>query len=126
MKQYSINDYALDLSKKSLTICEVYDKDVINQSIENILMTGTYERVLEPSYGSFLSSVVFERLDNSTAELLLDNIIELIIANENRISIKTNLCKMSISKTLNMLSLTIVYVIKADGTQAEFNKRIVY
>lgn len=124
MGKYFSNNYALDLSKKVLTTGEVTDKDVINQSIEAILMTGVGERVFE-DFGSLLSTVIFERLDASSAENLLDSIISTIVQYEKRITIQSNMCSLNISRAQHSLHLKIVYYINVDGSSSEFNKKII-
>lgn len=125
MNRYFSNNYALDLSKKALSVGEVVDKDVINQSIEAILMTGIGERVFE-DFGSLLSTVVFENLDSNSAENLLDSIINTIVTYEKRITIVSDVCSLNISRTNHSLTLKIVYFINVDGSSAEFNKKIVF
>jgi hypothetical protein len=73
--KYFDKNFALDLSKNVISQIDVVDQAAINQSIECILMTDQNERVFEPNFGSFLSGLVFESLDNQSAEKLLDKII---------------------------------------------------
>ena len=89
-------------------------------------MTEQYERVFEPNFGSFLSSIVFERLNNDNAEKLLDAIISLVTKYENRITVVSELCSMNVSQNDHMISLKLVYVINSDNTPGEFNKKIVF
>jgi len=126
MNKFFNSNYALDLAKKVSSQSDVVDKAAINQSIEAILMTEQYERVFEPSFGSFLSSIVFERLTSNSAEKLLDAIIALVIKFEKRISIISQLCTMNISTNEHMISLKLVYVINSDQSPGEFNKKIVF
>lgn len=126
MSNFTTKNYALDLSKKTISRGEIHDKDVITQSIESILMTGYRERVFEPSYGSFLPNVIFERLTPSEADKLLNEVIKLITKYEDRITVVNNLCKIKVSLTNHFLELTIVYVINENGNREEFNKRIVF
>lgn len=126
MNKFFNSNYALDLAKKVSSQSDVVDKAAINQSIEAILMTEQYERVFEPSFGSFLSSIVFERLNSDSAEKLLDAIISLIVKFEKRISVISQLCTMNISTNEHMISLKIVYVINSDQSPGEFNKKIVF
>lgn len=125
MNRYFSNNYALDLSKKALSVGEVVDKDVINQSIEAILMTGIGERVFE-DFGSLLSTVVFENLDSNSAENLLDSIINTIVTYEKRITIVSDVCSLNISRAQHSLHLKIVYYINVDGSSSEFNKKIIF
>ena len=124
--KYFDKNFALDLSKNVISQIDVVDKEAINQSIECILMTDQNERVFEPNFGSFLSGIVFESLDNQSAEKLLDKIITLVLKFENRISILSELCSMNISRSSNSLSLKIVYQINSDQTPGVFNKKIVF
>jgi len=124
--KYFDKNFALDLSKNVISQIDVVDQAAINQSIECILMTDQNERVFEPSFGSFLSGIVFESLEEKSAELLLDRIITLILKFENRISILSQLCSMNISRSSNSLSLKIVYKINSDQTPGVFNKKIVF
>jgi phage baseplate assembly protein W len=126
MNKFFNSNYALDLAKKVSSQTDVVDKAAINQSIEAILMTEQYERVFEPSFGSFLSSVVFDSLTPDRAEKLLDAIISLIVKFEKRISVVSQLCTMNISTNEHMISLKIVYVINSDQSPGEFNKKIVF
>lgn len=126
MNRYTSNNYALDIHKKVLSQGQIVDKAAINQAIESILMTGYRERVFEPNYGCFLMSIIFEHLDSDTAENLLDKIIKHILIYEDRIRILVNQCAMNITRSNNSMALTIKYVITADGTSGEFNRRIVF
>jgi len=124
--KYFDKNFALDLSKNVISQIDVVDQAAINQSIECILMTDQNERVFEPNFGSFLSGIVFESLDEQSAEKLLDKLITLILKFEKRISILSELCSMNISRSSNSLSLKIVYQINSDQTPGVFNKKIVF
>ncbi len=124
--KYFDKNFALDLSKNVISQIDVVDQAAINQSIECILMTDQNERIFEPNFGSFLSGLVFESLDEQSAEKLLDKLITLILKFEKRISILSELCSMNISRSSNSLSLKIVYQINSDQTPGVFNKKIVF
>jgi phage baseplate assembly protein W len=125
MSNFEFKNYALDISKNVLSKGQVVDKDVITQSIETILMTDRYERVMEPSFGSMLSGLVFERLDRTQASTLLDDIINLIRTFETRVSILSNACRLKVNVENHYIEIKIVYVI-IGGSVEEFNKRIVF
>jgi len=119
-------NYALDLNKKVLTNVDAIDKQVISQSIESILMTDFGERVFEPNFGSFLSTIVFDRINEKSGESILDSIIEQILKFENRISIYTESCSLNISRSTHTMEIKIMYVINKTKTPGEFNKKIVF
>ena len=119
-------NYALDLNKKVLTNVDAIDKQVISQSIESILMTDFGERVFEPNFGSFLSTIVFDRINEKSGESILDSIIEQILKFENRISIYTESFSLNISRSTHTMEIKIMYVINKTKTPGEFNKKIVF
>ena len=120
------NEYALDIAKKVISDVDVIDMDAITQSIENVLMTDPNERIFSPNYGSFLSGIVFERLDSNSAEKLLDAIINLVLQYETRITVISNLCSMQISQSQHSLTLKLVYFLNEDQTPGQFTKKIVF
>lgn len=119
-------NYALDISKKTFQKGQIVDKDVIKQSIETILMTERYERVFEPDFGFNLSNIVFERLNESEAENLLTSIIRHVSKYENRIRVLPNACRMNINQSQHTIDINLVYVIIAEGTVDNFNRRLVF
>lgn len=125
MSDFELNKYALDIARKVISKGQVVDKDVITQSIETILMTDRYERVFEPNFGSFLSTIVFERLDTASATNLLDQIIALISKFETRVRVISSACRLVIDRPNHSLELKIVYAI-IGGSVEQFNKRIVF
>lgn len=125
MGKLFIDNFALDLNKKVLSDVDAIDNKVISQSIEAILMTNVGERLFE-DFGSGLNLVPFERLDASSAESLLDNIIKTISRYEKRITIISDQCSINISKINHYVTLKIIYYKNLDGTSGEFNKKIIY
>ena len=73
------DNFAYDMDKNARKGGEVVNEDAINVSIENILLTGYGERIFLPDFGSPLNRVIFETLNESTAERLLDKIKEPVI-----------------------------------------------
>lgn len=120
------SEFALDIAKKVISDVDALDLQAINQSIENILMTDPNERVFSANYGSFLSGIVFNRLDSNSAEKLLDAIINLVIQYENRITVISNLCSMQISQSQHSITLKLVYYLNSDQTPGQFTKKIVF
>ena len=119
-------NYAFDVSTKTITNAVVVDQDVISQSIENILMTGFRERVMEPAYGSILPNYIFEKLTIQNADSLLTEVINLIKKWENRVRVLDSDCRIVLNKPAHYIELKIVYYNLAAGTVAAFNKRVVF
>lgn len=124
-RKFKVSHYALDISKNTISVGEVSDVAAINQSIEDILLTGRDERVFE-EYGSFLQDVLFKNLNENTATELMKNIISLIGKYETRVKIVPNLCGITVTRAKASLDLKIGYYIIATNTVGEFNKRIVF
>ena len=125
MTRTNINNYALDISKNTISQGVVVDSKAINQSIENILMTGFNERVFE-DYGSFLPTLVFTNITERSATEIMKAILKLIAKYETRISVVESLCSITIKQANHQMDLSIGYVIIASKTMGEFNKRIVF
>jgi len=123
---FFVSKFALDISKQTFSKVEVADKEAISQSIESIILTGKYERVFFPTYGSFLNSKIFDNIDSESGEKILDGIINLIKRWEKRIYIDESKCSMSISVEKHTLTLNIVYYLLSDGSSGTFNKKIVF
>lgn len=125
-KLYSDN-FAYDLSNKILTKGEIFDYDVINQSIENILSTVFGERLFNPFYGSTLSNQLFEAMDsrflnNNTA--LLDALIQQINLWENRIVFIMGDSFFKADPDNNMVSLQLTYYVKKTQIKNTFKRKI--
>ncbi len=112
--------FAYDLAQNVTTKGEVFDTEAINQSIHNILSTTKGERVFLPQYGSVLPLVVFERINETNGEELLDRIIDDVEFWENRITIIRSQAKISLKIDENSLTLTIPYKIKQNGITSTF------
>lgn len=70
-----LNNFAIDISKNTFSISEIFDKNRIVQSLECIIMTKKYERVFQTSFGSFLSEELFHTINEDNAEEILDKLI---------------------------------------------------
>ena len=64
--------YAYDLADKVISKGELYDEDVINQEITNILGCNFGERVFNLTFGSSLGFKLFEIFDQRSGEELLN------------------------------------------------------
>ena len=120
----SSKHYAYDLSSFVFGEGECVDKEAINNSIVNIILTLSGEYLFEPSIGSRLLLYMFDGMTLGVGETILDSLIESIKNTETRIIILEKECTMEIFPDINTLDIKIVYVIKESGEVSSFEKRI--
>jgi phage baseplate assembly protein W len=120
-----IDDWAYDISKGPTVVGEVLNEDAINVSIENILSTLRGERLFSPYFGSTLPLQVFEQIDVSIAENLLDELLDAIALWEDRITIIKSEIELNILTNENTLTLLIPYIINRNGLTGRFSRKIV-
>jgi phage baseplate assembly protein W len=123
-KEYS-DIFAYDVDKDVSMIGEVVNEKAINNSIENILLTGYGERMFLPYFGSPLGYIVFESLNTVNGERILDEIIEAIKRWEKRITILENEVELNILKDQNTITIVIPYIINRSGLQSTFSRKII-
>lgn len=123
-KEYSDN-FAYDIDKDVRNFGEASNADAINNSIENILLTFTGERIFLPFFGSPLGFVIFENLNDVNGEQILDEIINAIKRWEKRIIIIENEVELNILKDQNAITLVIPYIINRNGLKATFSRKII-
>jgi phage baseplate assembly protein W len=116
---------AFDISLDTFRDGEIYNEDVINQSIEMILMTKFGKRLFNSSFGSSFQARIFDNMSIDYGNKLLDDTVEAIKKWDNRIVISESDVRLVIDPDRNMASLTIPYTIRATGVKASFNKKIV-
>jgi len=116
--------WAYDIAKKVVSKGEVFDKDVIDKSIEMILTTYPTERFFNPSFGSLLLARVFEVITNEDAEALLDDVATAIKRFEDRVILIESKMRIDFSPDDGYVILTIPYVIKRSGLRSKFQKKI--
>ena len=124
IKEYS-DTWASDIDKNVLTNGEIYDKDVINQSITNIISTSTGERIFNLSFGSGLSRYLFENITESTGEKILDVVIDAIEKWEDRITVLESDCRLQVDADSNTITINIPYIIKQTNVKNVFKKKII-
>jgi len=123
-RDFSRRAFAYDLSKNVITKGEIYDIDVINQSIENILSTIRGERIFLLPYGSELPVVIFENLNDTNAELLLEKILDAIEVWEDRITVFREETRMNINYNTNSLTLELPYRLNQNNITGTFVRNI--
>ena len=117
--------WAYDISQNVVSKGETYDVDVINQSIENILMTFVGERIFNISYGSNLMLRVFEIISIRSGEQILNDIVKTIQRWEDRIEIIESDMKLTIDVDRNGALIEIPYRIKNTELKSMFKKKII-
>ena len=125
MSRVYVDSFAYDISKNVITMGEVYDDDVISQSIEIILTTNYGERVFLPNFGSVLPTMIFENITVQNGEEVLDAIISDIEQWEDRISIIAEQASIQILNDTNTILLTIPYIINRTGITSSFERKII-
>ena len=65
------------------------DYDAVKSSIDNILRTNKGERVMLPAFGSDLTGVLWETIDDTVADLLSDQIKDAITTWDPRVTINS-------------------------------------
>lgn len=73
-----LNDFDLHPIKKDLV--RRTNEDAVKQSIRNIILTNTGERLYNPNFGSQISNLLFEQFSETT-QSSLKNVIEIAIKN---------------------------------------------
>lgn len=124
MSNFIITDYAIDLSKQSLTVSDVYDNQAILQSVENILLTIPGERVFEPEFGSELMTTVFKNINAQSGERLLDSLIASINKWEPRVTVLSKDCKLYLNPRENSLTIYISFIINKSYAKSVYSKKL--
>jgi phage baseplate assembly protein W len=116
--------WAYDLSKNIISKGEIFDKDVINQSIELILSTFFGERFFNLSYGSSLPIQIHKTMNNAKGEKLVEEILQAIEIFENRIEIDKENVIFTFSGSTGILEINIPYFIIKQQVTSFFSKKI--
>jgi len=123
IKNFSSN-FAYDIDKNPVDIGEIWDVDVINQSIEMILNTYPGERLFNPFFGVGLQSKIFNLENQNEAESILDFVANGIKNWEDRIVVIESQMRMNVNSDEHSVILIIPYFIKKNGIQSVFKKKI--
>jgi phage baseplate assembly protein W len=118
------NKWASDLSIKATTKVEIYDEDVINQSIEMILATTPTSRLFNLAFGSLFSLRLFNNMTQYYLQNVVDDAVSSIERWEDRIVIIKDKVSLIANVDTNTVSLTIPYIIKNRKVAGTFSKVI--
>ena len=120
------SNWAYDIDKNPIDIGEIWDSNVLNQSIEMILGTFQGERLFNPSFGVGIQYRIFNISSPEEAETLLNNIANGIRIWEDRITIIESEMKIISDLDRHSIFLIIPYIIKRTNVKSIFKKQIVY
>lgn len=120
-----VDSWAYDVKIDVIKGGEVWDVNVINQSIEMILGTITGERLFNPSFGSNFQLRVFDSMDEEMGVRLLDDVVRAIKTWEDRVTIVENEVELILMPDSNAIILTIPYIINDRDIKSRFQKKII-
>ncbi len=124
MSRFFIDNYAIDLSKKALSVSDVYDSQALLQSVENIILTIPGERVFQLDFGSPLMTTTFRNINEQNGERLLDAIIDAINKFEPRVRVISSKCVLQLIPSQNSLNIEIPFIVLKSGAYLEYNKKL--
>ena len=92
----SFKDVNISFSKNPVTkdTAVVKNENAIKQAIKNLVLTRPGEKHFQPEMGSEVYTLLFEPLDDFTAETIQDEIINTINGNEDRVSLESVICEV--------------------------------
>ena len=123
IKKYS-DDWALDASYNLYSVVEIKNVQVINQSIEMILATPIGTRLFNLNFGSNFSIRIFDNMNPSYLQTVIDDTVNKIEMWEDRILVLKDDVNLSVNPDSNEMFLTIPYIIKARNIKGSFAKYI--
>ena len=92
----SFKDVNISFAKNAVTkdTAIVKNENAIKQAIKNLVLTRPGEKHFQPEIGSEVYALLFEPLDDFTAETIQDEIINTINGNEDRVSLDSVICEV--------------------------------
>ena len=121
----SISDkWAYDIAKNPINTGEIWDVNVIDQSIEMILGTLIGERLFNTSFGYGLQYRIFNIASPEEAENILDEVAQAIKKWEDRIVLIESQMKIIADVDQHVVVILIPYMIKRTGIRSIFKKKL--
>jgi len=100
------------------------ESDAIDQSIENILSTRIGDRFYNPTFGSNIHEILFEPLNQSTANLLFQEIVRALGLWEPRIEIQTSASIVEVDQEEYAFRIILVYLIVSSNQVKQFERLV--
>lgn len=123
-KEYTEN-WAYDLHKNVKTRGELWDDDVVKQSIEMIVATMLGERLFNHRFGSRVFASLFEGMTPGLGEEILDSVIDAIKTWEDRAIVIESEAELIVYQDDNSIVLKIPYQILRSGKSGVWEKKII-
>jgi phage baseplate assembly protein W len=120
-----VDPWAYDLEKKIIRKGEIWDVDVIDQSIEMILGTIWGERLFNPSFGCGLQMKVFETVTEDSGEEILNEIATALKRWEDRITVLETEMRLYFNEDSHTIVLMVPYIINERQIKSTFKKKII-
>jgi len=117
------NHWCVDLSNDMLKNPEIFDGDVIEQSVINILSCNFFEWIFS-NFGSGLPDLLFNNFTSKQGDALVQSLIDDIKAVEDRIIIDEQNVNLIWDSKSNNLQISIPYLILENGRSSVFNKTV--
>lgn len=110
--------FPVSFDRESQSVVMASDVEDIKQSLNILLSTSLGERMIHPKYGSDLTSMLFEPVNNANLKLIEDIVYNAIIYYEARIDLfGVEVSDTEINK--GVLNITVSFQLK--GTNSRFN-----
>ena len=126
IRQTLQDKWAYDISKDVISKGEIYDVDVIKQSIDGIICTLYEERLFNGSIGSAAGTTPFSIITTQSGESFLDSLISSVTSLEPRIMVLNNGCKLVVLSNQSSIIVTILYILRRTNEINTFIKKLVF
>ena len=120
MNYQNTDNWAVDLSKNLKTKGEIYNEDVIYQSVESIIMTVFGERIFNTAIGSEAYSMIFKNLHAINGEKALDDINRSIRIWEPNVTVDEDDSKFIKDMSQHAIFVYIPYVINYTNVRTHY------
>ena len=125
MVSYNFKEkWAYDIAKNPINTGEIWDVNVIDQSIEMILGTLIGERLFNTSFGYGLQYRIFNIASPEEAENILDEVAQAIKKWEDRVVLIESQMKIIADVDQHVVVILIPYMIKRTGIRSIFKKKL--
>lgn len=117
--------WAYDVPLDTFSYGEIYNTDVIDQSIEMILSSLMGHRLFNRSFGTDFALRLFDNMDTSFGNRLLKDTVIAIKRWENRIIVLDDQVRLVLDPDKNRALIEIPYYIPHVGIKSTFKKKII-